>query len=608
LGESLANARPLVQAEDVTQGVSAFDWAPGVNEAGNAARRENRLRRSSASLAAVPRLRKRSPWLGFYIAIVLTGMVIVAALIFWLTRPPANETAAVPGGPPPIRESDRARSDEKHAEKPVPGPPDGASADQVEAKSLPIDPAAAVEKGGDPDKGAMTSAAGPETSASPDMSVPKANADPAAGAKEAPTDPAPPNPDAPNPDAPAPAAPKTETPTPDAPPPATPPTTPPTPTETPKPDVPPPTDTPKPAPMVPAPMVPAPMVPAPMVPDSPPVNPFEGWSESVDLLPPDTDSNALTGSWDVGKWRGSPAISIDIALLGGSQAGLTAGRFELAPSDSDGVAGWELAAIEEQAGTTARHSVARLRPNADRLQLAWAEGASEYAEAVHLANCVLRFSSGTFRHDVRLRKPVEADPLQVSLKKQPEAERVKILAPPPAAQLRFQVTTLDEPLPRTFAMTPAEPVALDGTVVRVGFGEDAANPVLLLDLKPEIKNVFQLQGQIFFRLNAASDPVLWAAKKFQTVAVSVASNQDTANLQAQNLRNRLIAAAPNEPARATLEGELKLAEGRLAECSQATQAVEWLATLRETLAKGAAVHFRVFLLVEDCEVELVRSR
>ena len=598
LGESLANARPLVQPEGVTKGVSAFDWAPGASEAGNAARRENRLRRSSASLAAVPRSRARSPWLGFYIAIILTGLVTVAALVFWLTRPPANVTAGLPGGLPPIRESDRARSDEKQAEKPAPVSPDGASADQVEGGSQPIAPAAAAEKSGAADAGNMATANGPETSASPDAAVPKENADSSVGAKEppvdpAPTDPAPPNPASPNPDAPAPSAPKTDTPTPtpDAPPPTTPP--PPPPTETPKPDVPPPPETPK---------------PTPMVADSPPVNPFEGWSESVDLLPPDTDLNVLTGSWDVGKWRGSPAISMDIALLGGSQAGLTAGRFELTPSNSDGVTGWELAAIDEQAGTSVRRAVANLRPDADRLQLAWAEGASEYAEAGHLANCVLRFSSGTFRHDLRLRKPVEADPLQVSLKKQPDAERVKIVAPPPAAQLRFQVTTLDEPLPRTFAMTPAEPVALDGTVVRVGFGEDAATPILLLDLKPEIKNVFQLQGQIFFRLNAASEPVLWTAKKFQNVTGPVANNQESANLQAQNLRNRLIAVAPNDPNRVALEGELKRAEGRLAECSQATQAVEWLATLRDTLAKGAAVHFRVFLLVEDCEVELVRSR
>ncbi len=64
----------------------------------------------------------------------------------------------------------------------------------------------------------------------------------------------------------------------------------------------------------------------------------------------------------------------------------------------------------------------------------------------------------------------------------------------------------------------------------------------------------------------------------------------------------------DQPHRAALEGELKLAEGRLAECSQATQAVEWLTATRDALAKGAAIHFRVFLVVEDCEVDLIRSR
>jgi hypothetical protein len=316
----------------------------------------------------------------------------------------------------------------------------------------------------------------------------------------------------------------------------------------------------------------------------------------------------MRGSWDIGKWRRSPEVPLEVALLGGSQAGLSAARFELATIRGGETEGWELAAVEDRADSPVRHLVARVSFQAERLQIAWDPGAREYAEAGYLANCVLRFTSGTFRHDLRLRKPVEADSLQVSLKKQPDAERVKIAAPPPAAQIRFQVTAMDEPLPRTFSMTPADPVALDGTVVRIGFGEDAANPILLVDLKPELKNVFQLQGQIFFRLVTAAEPVLWAAKKFQTVATTVVANQESTNLHTRGLRDRLISLGPNDPARATLEGELKLAEARLAECSQASQAVEWLAATRDAVVKGGAVHYRVFLLVEDCEVELVRSR
>lgn len=584
LSEATAEmAQPLVSTGNPATGLHAFDWAPDASKEGPPARRETRARRSSPAASAVPRSRARNPLLGFYIALVLTGLVFGAALIYWLTRPRVNETTALVGRPPLIQESGSGKSDPKDAEKSVPAKPGGGQANQDAVRQVPDGPAAATEKPGAAEPGNMATTHDADAPQNSDSAQSKESMTSSAGTTEEPTNPAPTDPVPTSPDPPAPDAPKTEAPKPDAPPPA----------ETPKPDAPPPTESPK---------------PAPSAPEGPPINPFEGWSESLDLLPATAEGSAVNGPWDVGKWRGSPAVPVDVTLLGGSQAGLTSGRFELTTNDSAEARGWDLAAIVGPEGTSTRHLVAKLTPSTDRLQLVWEASATEFAEAGHLANCVLRFSSGTFRHDLRLRKPAEADALQISLKKQPEAERVKIVAAPPAAQMRFQVTTLDEPLPRTFSITPAEPVAIDGTVVRVGFGEDVANPVLLLDLKPELKNVFQLQGQIFFRLNAASEPVLWAAKKFQNTADDVVRNQDSQNLTAQGYRNRLIAAAPNDPARGQLEGELKRAESLLAECSQATQAVAWLTTMREALAKGAAVHFRVFLLVEDCEVELVRSR
>lgn len=581
LSESLNKPQPVLDTGNQTGGVQAFDWVPDGGDAKQGVRRDSRPRRGSPAPATIPRLRKRTPWLGFYIALVLTVLVIGAALVYWLTRPPARATSVVPG-PPPIRESGRSKP---AAAKPLEGEthstqPDPTKTDPVGEKGSAREGAKGNPGGGDaaPDNDNMGTPAGMEGNSASDASPPADASPPPDSANSVP-----PNPAAPAAETPAPSPPAPESPKPDAPPPA----------DAPKPDVPPPAETPKPEPPAPA---------------GPPVNPFEGWSESLDLLPADTETADLyRGSHDVGKWLGSPAVPVDVTLLGGSQAGLTAGRFELAAASGDGARGWELVAVEEPASGPVRRRVASLTPAADRLQFAWDAGAAEFAEAGCVANCVLRFSSGTFRHDLRLRKPVESESLQLSLKKQPDVERVKIVAPPPAAQLRFQVTAIDEPLPRNFSLTPADPVALNATGVRVGFGEDPANPVLLLDLKPELKNVFQLQGQWFFRLNSTSEPILWAAKKFQTVANAVATNQEAANLQAQGLRSRLIA-APNDPARATLEGELKLAEGRLAECSQATQAVEWLTATREAIAKGGSLHFRLYLLVEDCEVDLVRSR
>ena len=39
-----------------------------------------------------------------------------------------------------------------------------------------------------------------------------------------------------------------------------------------------------------------------------------------------------------------------------------------------------------------------------------------------------------------------------------------------------------------------------------------------------------------------------------------------------------------------------------------TQAMTWLMQTKEAVAKGAAIHYRVFFLADDCEVELVQHR
>jgi len=170
LSESLTRERPPVDSRIETGPLNAFDWQPDSDEASLAARREHRLRRNSSSVAAVPLLRTRSPWLGFYIALVLTGLVIGAAVLYWLTRPPAaGKTASAAGAPPRVRDAGSA--------KPKASKVDTATAGVEDAKS------------------AAGTAQPPEKSDAP------------AGSNEtppAPPDPAPPDPTSPTPPSPAP--------------------------------------------------------------------------------------------------------------------------------------------------------------------------------------------------------------------------------------------------------------------------------------------------------------------------------------------------------------------------------------------------------------------
>ena len=55
------------------------------------------------------------------------------------------------------------------------------------------------------------------------------------------------------------------------------------------------------------------------------------------------------------------------------------------------------------------------------------------------------------------------------------------------------------------------------------------------------------------------------------------------------------------------QAELKKAEADLAEGTKMTQNMASLAEIRAAVASGAAIHFRVFFLADDCEVDLVRT-
>jgi hypothetical protein len=169
------------------------------------------------------------------------------------------------------------------------------------------------------------------------------------------------------------------------------------------------------------------------------------------------------------------------------------------------------------------------------------------------------------------------------------------------------VTAVDEPLPRSFTLTPPEPIAVGGANVRIGLGEDAESQVLLLDLKPDLKTVFEVGCAVSFRLASTAEPVVWSAKKLQLAGAQVASNQDTANQRAQRLRTILIGLAATDPAHAVTEAELRQTETTLAECTKMTQAMMWLVQIKDAVAKGAAIHYRVFFLADDCEVELIHT-
>ena len=87
----------------------------------------------------------------------------------------------------------------------------------------------------------------------------------------------------------------------------------------------------------------------------------------------------------------------------------------------------------------------------------------------------------------------------------------------------------------------------------------------------------------------------------------MAQNQEAANQRAQQIRNVVIGLAATDPLCRPRQAELKKAEADLAECTKMTQNMASLTEIRTAVAAGAAIHFRVFFLADDCEVDLVRT-
>jgi hypothetical protein len=296
-----------------------------------------------------------------------------------------------------------------------------------------------------------------------------------------------------------------------------------------------------------------------------------------------------------------------VSLLGGATAGARGAHFECSPRPDADHPCWQFSLVEDNPAGSMTRVVATLRSEENHLRFEWDPAVQEIEGAAQLSNCVLRLTSGAHTHDVRLRKPRRAEPLRIDLKKQSAAARAKVPTPPDSKQVRFQITAVTEPLPRSYTISPPEPIAVNDANLQINLGADPESQVLLLELKPELKTVFQLKCETYFRVKPDTEPVVWVLKKLQTAELLVAQNQEAANQRAQQIRNAVIGLAPKDPVMNIRQAELKKAEADLAECTKMTRNMASLTEIRAAVASGAAIHFRVFFLADDCEVDLLRT-
>jgi hypothetical protein len=131
--------------------------------------------------------------------------------------------------------------------------------------------------------------------------------------------------------------------------------------------------------------------------------------------------------------------------------------------------------------------------------------------------------------------------------------------------------------------------------------------VLLLDVQPALKNVLEVDCHVGFRVDADAGPIPLSNKRVTELEQLLNGRQSTANQVAQQIRAQVIGVPAGDPRRAALEAELRRAESELAVWTKRMQDMASLQSMREAAARGAAIHYRLFLLVGDCEVELVNT-
>lgn len=324
--------------------------------------------------------------------------------------------------------------------------------------------------------------------------------------------------------------------------------------------------------------------------------------------PEDGDGSAMR----IGPVALDSSAPCNLSVHGGSTAGTGEAHFRIVESSGEGSRHWNV--VLATPGSATVELVAQVAILNHQLTVQWLPEAQQTTIASHLVNCVLRLRSGSFHHDLRLRKPVFIHPLLINLKKSVIESELKVVTPPNLAQIRFAITSIEPPLPQDYACAPDHPVTVPRkpeAPVWIGMVGDAS--ALKFQVAPSFRPVpggngfFLLRCTACFQLKAdlPAQPITPRALEQAEHAVEV--NQLFLNAAAQHIRQTVGRLKRQDPKRQKEMNKLKRAEAELAKAVILTDKFEALQQLRKTLADGALIHYRVFFLADDCEVDLLRS-
>lgn len=336
-------------------------------------------------------------------------------------------------------------------------------------------------------------------------------------------------------------------------------------------------------------------------------NPFRQFPSAIDLPALDA-SDTTRGELDIASLA-VPARETTVSLLGGAGATGGPGRFILKTDDHQTPPTWTVMFCGDEQDSEDGLEIARFRVEDKQLRFSWEATASQCAAAACLGNCVLRFSVQEHVHELGLRGARTIEPLRVDLQRASIRQNWPLAAMPDRRQVRFEVTQLEDPFPQVHHLRPPHPISAHHEKVMVSLGgEELEEHVLQVAIAPRLQTTFSLDCKAFFKVSPRMDWIPLTKKQLETVVSFVAQKQYSDRQRALQARTALSRLPGKSPNRAALKKTCEALEAELGETNKATNRLKKVQQVRKALAEGAALHFRLYYLAGDCEVDLLRTK
>lgn len=325
-------------------------------------------------------------------------------------------------------------------------------------------------------------------------------------------------------------------------------------------------------------------------------DPFAGLLAAVELPPLSTAGEAQAAAL-LGRVELGPEEPLTVELFGGDEAIKGPLSFEL-QAEAGRTNSWllRLGAVGRASEPAEASDVARLWLDGGELKLAWIGAADAQARA--LGNCGLNLSARGKTRWLPLTQARGAEPVVLDLDTGVARRQVTLESPPDPSVLRLQVTGVDGELPKP-SFKPGDTVA----------PKDRSDPQL---------------GVAWLTFMPPDTPPLSLRVSFSLIGrradVEVAAFYQLANQQPQPFQARQLAAALNtaramkqqleaaQKAKNVPEQQKEALKQQVEIAKSVAEQITALNTVYQTLNKKAALHYRLFVVVGQQQVELFNTR